>query len=135
MINCSNRRFWSNYSCSNGPKVPSLKNWKWTKIAFWHSIIIFDNMKWIKNAFSMQLLLVIWKPPNTFRDQKIRPYVEVKNKIWKTWLLFHFVQIDSKWEEEITQEDHHSWFEENGGKYWNFWKSGGPLYVFPPLSL
>ena len=139
LINCSNRRFWSHYSCSDRPKVPSLTNWKWTKIAFWHSIIIFDNMKWIKNAFSIQLLLVIWKPPNTFRDQKIRSYVEVKNKIWKTWFLFHFVQNDSRWEEEITQEDHHSWFEENGGKYWNFWKfqkfSGGPLYLFPPLSL
>ena len=83
---------------------------------------------------SKKLLYVIWKPTNTFRDQKIRPYVEVKNKIWKTWLLFHFVQIDWKWQEEITQEDGYSWFEENGKKYWNFLKfqkfSGGPLYLF-----
>ena len=75
-----------------------------------------------QNAFTMQLLHMIWKPANPFRDQKIRSYVVVKNKFWKTWLLFHFVQIDSKWEEEITQEDHHSCFEENWEKILKFFK-------------
>ena len=121
MINCSNRRFWSHYSCSDGPKVPSLTNWKWTKIAFWHLIIIFeDKIKRTRNAFSKKLLHMIWKPANTF--QKIRPYEVVKHKFWKTWLLFYFVQIDSKWEEEITQEDHHSWIEENWEKILKFFK-------------
>jgi len=47
-----------------------------------------------QNAFTMQLLHVIWKPANPFRDQKIRPYVEVKNKFWKTWLLFPENELD-----------------------------------------
>ena len=100
-------RFWSNFY-SNRTKVPYLTIWRGTRIAFWHLIIIFeDKTKWIKNVFSMQLLHVFWKPWNTFWDQKIRFCVVVKNKFWKTWL-FHFVQIDSKWEEEITQEDHNA---------------------------
>ena len=136
-MNCSNMRFWSNFNCSNGPNVHFRIFWKCTKIAFWHLIIIFeDKTKWIKNVFSKQLLHVFWKPWNTFRDQIIRFCVVVKNKFWKTWL-FHFVQIDSKWEEEMTQEDHNSGSEENWEKYWNFWKfpkfCGGPLYLFPPL--
>ena len=127
-------RFRSNFNCLNGPNVHFRITWKWTKIAFWHLIIIFeDKTKWIKNVFSKQFLHVIWKPWNTFRDQKVRFCVVVKNKFWKTWL-FHFVPIDSKWEEEITHGDHNSGSEEHWEKYWNVWKfqkfSGGPLYLF-----
>ena len=67
--------FWSSFYCSDGPKAHFRTIWKWTKIAFWHVIIIFeDKTKWTKNAISRQLLHVIWTPLKHFSGSKIKLY-------------------------------------------------------------
>ena len=66
------------YHTSLWPKALFRTIWKWTKIAFWHAIIIFeDKTKWTKHVISRQLLHVIWTHLKHFSGSR--------NKTLRSW--------------------------------------------------